>query len=740
MVDDDRVRDREDNDDANGEDDGEDYEIEEGDDAGEEDEDDEGEDLGDDSKDDADADKAMHAKKGLPCVPVGQNFTIRGTEFQRTGTKQAACMRCKHAFVPKAYGKQIMQHAVKCARVAVEKESREAARAQAKVDDKDPEVKNADWIGKHNTVTETVDGVAVTVQFENLVIGEHAAMVFVLCILVSIRRGKIVVCPELLFADKIKSSRCLTPETCTKPDPTFRQTGNGPWSAHITKWHKPTPPPVAEKKREETRAAVLGTKGLGLKSFFKKASPAPSKASAPPSQAKDGGAPILPPPPPLLARRTSVALPPPLAPFIQPTSVDPFHVRLQRLILSHFASEAPGPLYICPGNLLELPNPAVLNYPYELSNALDRVKQPGVACDISWSVPDDDGRVRSKSCLVKTPADDEPCENCDLLKGSTLLAAVLRRAWDTTLHLGTTNDGFLSISQQSLRLKHRRGLYENLRLRSMNQNSKLTRLLKRPSAVDRITTALATGNCKKVHVIMRRLRAKNATPAAYAKILERAADGYVPKGGVDRKGFAKAFLHLALGGRRALRLEMVEDGAPSRREIFRSKLFKVPRHYATVGPLLVDEDYATRALIHHVNQYLSATVAEEDHKYAWHELFDNVNMDERLRYSVNATFGGCHGIGRESTFSGSAVIRSWNDVKVIEQALESGEILLTKETTVLIAIRNSDPPVIVPLFSSGTAKVKGYGKAHQDQAFMLEQVSVRARRHPPSEATLGFIV
>ena len=78
IVDDDRVRDREDNDDANGEDDGEDYEIEERDDAGEEDEDDEGEDLGDDSKDDADADKAMHAKKGLPCVPVGQNFAIRG--------------------------------------------------------------------------------------------------------------------------------------------------------------------------------------------------------------------------------------------------------------------------------------------------------------------------------------------------------------------------------------------------------------------------------------------------------------------------------------------------------------------------------------------------------------------------------------------------------------------------------------------------------------------------------------
>ena len=71
----------------------------------------------------------------------------------------------------------------------------------------------------------------------------------------------------------------------------------------------------------------------------------------------------------------------------------------------------------------------------------------------------------------------------------------------------------------------------------MNQNSKLSRLLKRPSAVDRITTALATGNCKKVHVIIRRLRAKNATPAAYAKMLERAADGYV-RAALERSDFA----------------------------------------------------------------------------------------------------------------------------------------------------------------------------------------------------------
>ena len=89
-------------DNANGEDCGWDCEIEEEDDDGEDDgdDDDEGdEEVGGDSKE-SDRDQAMHAMKGLPCVPIGQNFTVRAIELQRTGTKRAACVRCKHAFVP----------------------------------------------------------------------------------------------------------------------------------------------------------------------------------------------------------------------------------------------------------------------------------------------------------------------------------------------------------------------------------------------------------------------------------------------------------------------------------------------------------------------------------------------------------------------------------------------------------------------------------------------------------------
>ena len=55
--------------------------------------------------------------------------------------------------------------------------------------------------------------------------------------------------------------------------------------------------------------------------------------------------------------------------------------------------------------------------------------------------------------------------------------------------------------------------------------------------------------------------------------------------------------------------------------------------------------------------------------------------------------------------------RSFADVKPIAEELKSGGILLAKEMALVVAIRHSPPIVIVPLFASGTAKVKGQSGA-----------------------------
>lgn len=176
------------------EDEGEDYEDDSNDEdegENEEEEDDEGEGASDDSKGQA-ADEAMHANKGLPCVPVGENFTVRGTEFKRTATKQAQCMRCNHRFMPKGYGQHIAKHAVYCARVARQKEEVDATRAQAKSDAKDPEVRFEGWVGQRTTVSETVEGTQVAVEFENIMIGERIYLLLFVRLLLSPSASSVV--------------------------------------------------------------------------------------------------------------------------------------------------------------------------------------------------------------------------------------------------------------------------------------------------------------------------------------------------------------------------------------------------------------------------------------------------------------------------------------------------------------------------------------------------------------------
>ena len=436
-----------------------------------------------------------------------------------------------------------------------------------------------------------------------------------------------------------------------------------------------------------------------------------------------------PPPPPVLQAPPTIArvatLPPQLPPARdQEEERIAFTALAQQKVDLHYATSSERRLILCPGLQLELPAPVAMHYPWEIPRLLPQ---------IGWTAPDEEGFVRSSTprCLGEAAVESEPCASCELLKYNPLLQALVTRAWDTILHLGTSSDGYLTMAQRAKRLDHRRKLHANLRLQLMHANSKLRRLLKLPGVIERIMAALATGNVMRLHVVMRRLRKRNATPVCVAKMIERCAGGYVPKGDFERQDFQKAFLLLALGGQRALRINMATEGGPSRRSIFRTKLFQVPRHYTTVGPLLADQEHATRELCYHVRTFLEESLrampreelAVVEHKPAWHFLMDNVGNDVRLRYSTHPTFGGVQCIARESTFKGSTVIRSYNDFLVIKEALEKGEILLTQETTVLVAIRNSKVPAIVPLFSSGTAKLRGYGRGAQDQAFILKQAS-----------------
>ena len=56
---------------------------------------------------------------------------------------------------------------------------------------------------------------------------------------------------------------------------------------------------------------------------------------------------------------------------------------------------------------------------------------------------------------------------------------------------------------------------------------------------------------------------------------------------------------------------------------------------------------------------------------------------------------------------------------VLQETLDNGELLVAKEATVLAIVRNSKPSSITSVFTTCTAKPKGYTNGVDDQKFMV---------------------
>lgn len=84
---------------------------------------------------------------------------------------------------------------------------------------------------------------------------------------------------------------------------------------------------------------------------------------------------------------------------------------------------------------------------------------------------------------------------------------------------------------------------------------------------------------------------------------------------------------------------------------------------------------------------------------------DNVNIDERLRFwGQPSDFGGIRGVCRETAASvPSFVPRTFQSLVSLADLVESGEVKLAKEVTVMAMIRNGrGTQQTVPIFASGS--------------------------------------
>lgn len=361
-----------------------------------------------------------------------------------------------------------------------------------------------------------------------------------------------------------------------------------------------------------------------------------------------------------------------------------------------------GSSRVCRGFMLAIEQPVEDHYPYGIAHVIET----------TWTSPNADSHVRSVYCAALSTPEEPTCSECLRLADNTALSALVRRSNHSSLHVTATKDAYLSFSQRALRAAHRRQLWRTNALQMLTHEGKLRHLSKISSAHERIVAALASGKLPRLHVLAQRLRRNGATPAAVATQFERAVDGFVPKGQFERTEYMKAFVLLKLGGRRALRLNQVDNGGPCRRQTLSQKLFQIPAHVSCAGTLQI---------LSAVENLERNFAASPDHLALHHLAFDNINNDERLRYSTSIVGGGLR-VARESSFEGALTIRSYSDVVRLTRALDDGELILAKETTVLCIIRNDRSASIIPVMSSGTAKVKGYKDGAADQAWMVTQI------------------
>ena len=360
---------------------------------------------------------------------------------------------------------------------------------------------------------------------------------------------------------------------------------------------------------------------------------------------------------------------------------------------------------VCRGRPLRVPEPFYENYPFDI----------GTVIELRWLPPDEFGAIRSLECTGWS--NSSICDNCKSIDKIVDLQKLEARAADSSLFMTRMKDAFLTAAQHQQRRDYHRKIESSLRLSLSNLSSKLRHSLKVSSEFDRLMNALATGKIQRIHVIASRLLKQHAKPTTIANMLEKAVEGYMPSlsgTGHDEIEIEKAVALLILGGPRAVRITAIASGGASSDAARRSPLYNAPRFFGSSG------HQSFESLNHNMHAFLATTIPPTE-KSAWHMAFDNVNTEERLRYDTagGEKMGGLKGVARESKCRESLIIKSYADVLRIQRAIDRGDILLTKETTMLVAIRNSVNPIVVPLFASGTAKVKGVsGFEDQHNAIM----------------------
>ncbi len=310
-------------------------------------------------------------------------------------------------------------------------------------------------------------------------------------------------------------------------------------------------------------------------------------------------------------------------------------------------------LYVCLGIEIKVPHPFPQNFPWGIRDTTY----------LPWEGPDSNGHIRSLECANGTVESTSVCDRCSQLRFTAQLRQLEARANDASYFRSRVRDAFLTLAQLQQRREYQQQQFSLIRLRLSAAGSKLRRAVEPLNDLKLVTIALATGKISRIPALAKILLKRGSKPSTVAAMFERAVDGFVPHGEFEKEEVEKTVALLILGGHAAVRLARASQGGPTAKTARRSDLFKSPRFFVCSGPVTV------HTLCHNLGSFLSITPPPNE-QCAWHLSMDNVNIEERLRYSHEGgpLLGGLKGVARESSYTGSLKIVSYADFLVIKEA------------------------------------------------------------------------
>jgi len=323
----------------------------------------------------------------------------------------------------------------------------------------------------------------------------------------------------------------------------------------------------------------------------------------------------------------------------------------------------------CAGADVELLYPPELNYPMETNKQLFFV-------DIHA------GCIRSNNCpraiavTLASPNDatctNFRCDDCRSLSQDKGLANIIERAKNNQLHLGTTNNCYLTDKQKTAKIQEMCMRNRLLELDRFSYDRRLEVVCKERDDLTRLKVTLSENKIPRVHHILAQTNKENRSTSATVEILRKAIAGTYHAKDFDNDDLDEGIIALRLGGRRAVHAlnHSASAGGSSMNTILSRA--ETP-HYTTLSSTIDPE-----IILKNFKRFVFSEEVED--KCLHHLQIDDIKGEKRVR--VDDHDGHVRGICYHVYLNKISLdIRSPKDCEYIRDELNKGTIHYANDIT-----------------------------------------------------------